>query len=56
VIENIVKDWKESEYKNSRLGSQTGRKISVGHKEHTEYTRNGSIFIAESTRRKKGLR
>ena len=38
-IENKVKTGKNSEYKELNVRFADGKKISVGHKEHTEYTR-----------------
>ena len=38
-IENKVKTGKNSEYKELQIRFTDGEKISVGHKEHTEYVR-----------------
>jgi hypothetical protein len=38
-IENKVKTGKNSEYKELNIRFTDGKKISVGHKEHAEYTR-----------------
>jgi len=38
-IENKVKTGKNSEYKELNVRFTDGKKISVGHKEHTEYVR-----------------
>ncbi|HEV8513847.1 MAG TPA: hypothetical protein VGQ59_11250, partial [Cyclobacteriaceae bacterium] len=37
--ENKVKTGKNSEYKELQVQFADGKKISIGHKEHTEYTR-----------------
>jgi hypothetical protein len=38
-VENKVKTGRNSEYRELQIRFADGKKISVGHKEHTEYTR-----------------
>lgn len=51
-VENKVKTGKNSEYKELQVRFTDGKKISVGHKEHTEYARMVQ-YLAQKVPRKK---
>ena len=51
-IENKVKTGKNSEYKELQVRFTNGKKISIGHKEHTEYTRMVQYLSQKAPRKK----
>lgn len=51
-IENKVKTGKNSEYKELQVQFNDGKKISVGHKEHTEYTRMVQYLSQKAPKKK----
>jgi hypothetical protein len=53
-IENKVKTGKNSEYKELNIRFTDGKKISVGHKEHTEYTRMAQ-YLQQKVPKKKAI-
>jgi hypothetical protein len=52
-VENKVKTGKNSEYKELQIRFADGKKISIGHKEHTEYVRLVQ-YLAQKAPKKKG--
>jgi hypothetical protein len=52
-VENRVKTGKKTEYKELQVRFTDGRKIAIGHQEHTEYTRMVQ-YLAQKVARKKG--
>ncbi len=51
-IENKVKTGKDSDYKELQVQFADGKKISVGHKEHTEYTRMVQYLLQKAPHKK----
>jgi len=54
-IENKVKTGKNSEYKELQVRFSDGKKISVGHKEHTEYIRMVQYLSQKAPNKKASL-
>lgn len=54
-IENKVKTGKNSEYKELQLKFTDGKKVSVGHKEHTEYERIVQYLAQKAPKKKASL-
>jgi hypothetical protein len=54
-IENRVKTGKNSEYKELLVRFVDGKKISVGHKEHTEYARMVQYLAQKAPKKKASL-
>jgi len=51
-IENKVKTGKNSEYKQLQVRFNDGKKLSVGHKEHTEYARMVQYLLQKVPKKK----
>ena len=51
-VENSVKTGKNSEYKELQIRFADGKKITVGHKEHTEYTRMAQYLLQKAPKKK----
>ena len=51
-LENTVKTGKNSEYKELQVQFADGKKISVGHKEHTEYSRMVQYLLQKAPKKK----
>ena len=51
-IENKVKTGKNSEYKELQVRFNDGKKLSVGHKEHTEYSRMVQYLLQKVPKKK----
>jgi hypothetical protein len=51
-VENTVKTGKNSEYKELQIRFADGKKISIGHKEHTEYTRMVQYLLQKASKKK----
>ena len=54
-VENSVKTGKNSEYKELQIRFADGKKISVGHKEHTEYARMVQYLAQKAPGKKASL-
>jgi len=54
-IENKVKTGKNSEYKELNVRFADGKKISVGHKEHTEYARMVQYLMQKAPKKKASI-
>jgi len=54
-IENKVKTGKNSEYKELQVSFADGTKISIGHKEHTEYAHMIQYLMQKVPRKKASL-
>jgi hypothetical protein len=51
-VENKVKTGKNSEYKELQVRFTDGKKISLGHKEYTEYTHMVQYLLQKAPRKK----
>ncbi len=54
-VENKVKTGKNSEYKELQIRFSDGRKVSLGHKEHTEYGKMVQYLVQKAPKKKASL-
>lgn len=54
-VENKVKTGKHAEYRELQVRFADGKKISIGHKEHTEYARMVQYLAQKAPRKKASM-